>query len=197
MSGGPTPDPAVAALVAKRYALKSAEELRIARSLLSGSDAVPDTGEADASVLLVKGSPGPAEASGLPALSGPDGQAAALALEAMGFDPNSVYAMLSRPQSSIGPTQDPSVEDRASIHSRLRATVEAVDPYAVIALDRVAGVDLGAAFGGIVLELGTPVRILGRTLLAVDGLEASLSDPQLKQRVWAQLRTLKPAPAAW
>jgi len=197
MSGGPQADSMAVESVAKRYALKSAEELRLARSLQPGADAVPDAGHAGAAVLLVKGDAGPAEASGLPALSGPDGQAAASALEALGFDPDSVYAMLSRPSA---PTARPDADADAVAKQaceRLRATIEAVDPHVVVALDQVAGADLAAAFGVVKLGLGTPVRVLGRTLLVVEGLEAALAEPALKKRVWAQLRALKPAPAPW
>jgi len=67
----------------------------------------------------------------------------------------------------------------------------------VIALDRAGGEDLGNAFGGVELEPGRPVRVAGRMLLVVGGLEASLTDPQLKQLVWAQFKALKPAPAPW
>jgi len=197
MSGGPAADPAAIEAVAKQYAIKSAEELRQAISLQPGADAVPDAGEPGAAVLLVKGDAGPAEASGLPALSGPDGQAAASALEALGFDPDSVYAMVSRPHATTASPEAGSDTIASQIHERVRATAEAVDPHAIIALDLTAGADLAAAFGGVALTPGTAVRVLGRTLLVVEGLEASLGDPALKKRVWAQLRALKPAPAPW
>lgn len=191
MNAGPTAArDAIAALQAV-YDAKSAEEIRAAHAMLPGADAVADIGVPGATVMLVKGSPGPAESSGLPALSGPDGEAARLALEALGFDPESVYATVSRPVSRDGAI-DSVLEAR-----RLRALVEACDPRVVVALDPVAAQDLAAAFEGFDPAPGVVVRVGGRQLLALDGLEASLADPALKRRVWARLQALKPAPPLW
>jgi len=193
VSARPTPEASRVEQVERLYAAKSAEELRIAASLVPQADIVPDRGPADARVLLVKGCAGPAEASGLPALDGPDGQAAAAALEALGFDPESVYATVSHPGAD-------SVPDGACAQARsarLRATIEAVDPFAVVALDATAAQDVSVAFGVSAVDFGVASRVGGRTILAVDGLEASLTDEDRKRAVWAQFRSLKPAAPAW
>ncbi len=170
--------------VSALYADKAAEELRIGRADV-GDPSVPDAGRLDAAVMFLKAEAGPAEAAGLPVLSGPDGQAVVRALEALGFEPDSWFATL------VG-------EDGVGDATRaLRATIEAVDPYAVVALDTNAGRALADAQGVEPLSPGRPVRVSGRVLLALDGLERSLGRPDLKRRVWSQLRALKPAPAPW
>ena len=73
---------------------------------------------------------------------------------------------------------------------RIRMLVEAVDPSVVIALDMVAAVDLAAALEIDPLCAGVPRAWGGRTVLAVEGLEASLVDDDLKRRVWRQLKAL-------
>lgn len=192
MSARPEPQASRVEQIARSYDAKSAEELRLAALLLPHADITPDRGPADARVVLVKGQPGPAEASGLAALAGPDGQAAAAALQALGFDPDSLYAVVSR--VGAGP-----IDDAASAASvaRLRATIEAVDPYAVLALDESAASDVAAALGSSGIEFGVTRRICGRSVLAVDGLEASLSDEGRKRIVWRQLQGLRPAAPLW
>lgn len=193
VSARPTPEASRVEQVERLYAAKSAEELRIAASLVPEADCVPDRGPADARVLLVKGCAGPAEASGLPALVGPDGQAAAAALEALGFDPESVYATVSRP----GADPEPDGASARAHGARLRATIEAVDPFAVVALDAAAAQDVAIAFDMSSVDFGVVRRVNGRSILAVDGLEASLYDDHRKRVVWAQLRSLKPAAPLW
>jgi hypothetical protein len=58
-----------------------------------------------------------------------------------------------------------------------------------VALDAHAAEDLGLAFG-VKMAFGEPVMQQGRTLLAVDGLEASLDDPARKACVWRQFKAL-------
>ena len=112
-----------------------------------------------AQVALVKGLPGPAEAAGGAALSGPDGEAALKALEALGWNPAELFFTLSRPVSGGD------AERRAR---RLRAQLEAVDPRVVVALDVEAAEDLARAFGVDPPRPGTPVAAMGRRLVAVD-----------------------------
>lgn len=193
MSARPQPSAPHEERIARLYGAKSAEELRIAASIAPQPAVAADRGPLDARVVLVKGLAGPAEASGLPALSGPDGQAAASALEALGFDPDSLYAVVSRADADA-PSDAP---ETLALRARLRATIEAVDPYAVVALDGWAAEDLAAAFGVPVLGFGVVTRVAGRSFLAVDGLEASLTDESRKRDVWRQLKGLGPRSPLW
>jgi hypothetical protein len=163
------------------YEHKARAELAEADSLAPGSDIVPSAGALLAQVALVKGLPGPAEVSGGAALSGADGRAAASALAALGYAPGSTFAVVSRTEVGTAP------EARAE---RLRLTLEAVDPRLIVALDQEAAEDVSQAFGIAPLRFGRPVRVLGRTIVAVDGLEASLNDPSRKRRVWRQWKAV-------
>ena len=171
-----------AAEIRALYEAKTRAELAAADSVAPGSDRVASVGALLARVALVKGLPGPAEVSGGAALCGPDGVAADLALAALGHDPAGTFRLLSRPEAGI---------DAARRTERLRLVVEAVDPEFVIALDPEAAEDVAEAFGIAPLRFGAPVRVLGRTMLAVDGLEASLTDQARKRRVWRQMQALK------
>ncbi len=170
------------------FVAKAEEELRYADGVAEGGEAVPWSGDVFAEVFLVKGDPGPAEVAGGPALSGPDGQAARKALEALGFDPASVFASVARPEPDL---------EREALYARLRIQVETVDPYTVVALDRVAAEFVCAAFGLRAFRPGRPAHAHGRVFVAVDGLEESLADAGLKQRVWRQLKTLSPRPPSF
>lgn len=171
----------------------SADGLRVlheskARAELADADAlVPEpirwSGSLAPEVMLVKGLPGPAEDSGGEAMSGPDGVAADAALTRLGWDTSSVFRTVSRPLAAAP-------DD--SVAARLRLQVEAVDPRLVIALDREAASDLERAFGARRLRFGAEQRVLGRRFLAVDGLEASLTDDARKRMVWNQMRSAVP-----
>lgn len=165
------------------YAEKAAAELDAADALAPGSDRVAWGGELLATVALVKGLPGPAEASGGAALSGADGEAADKALIALGFDPARAFRTLSRPEPGM------EIERRAD---RLRLQLEAADPEIVIALDSAAAEDLSVALGVGPLPFGQEVVANGRRLVAVDGLEASLTDEKRKAAVWRQFQAAKP-----
>jgi len=172
---------------------RSFQEARVAAELgdadreCPGSDAVAANGSAFAEVVLVKGLRGPAEESGGAALSGADGEALRLALEALGYDPESCFRTLSRPEPGA---------DLERCSRRLRMQIEAVDPAVVVALDAASATDVASAFGLKRLEPGVPIRVLGRTVLAVDGFEASLGNDREKRRVWTQLKSVaRPASA--
>ena len=135
-----------------------------------------------AEVAVVKGLAGPAEASGGTALSGADGDAAVKALGALGYPADVVFFTLSRPDPGIDP------ERRAA---RLRAQIEAVDPLVDPRGGRRSRHDVAAAFGIGQPAFGRAVRVLGRRIVAVDGLEASLTDPARKRRVWEQLKAAR------
>jgi len=154
-------------------------ELAAADKLLPGSDAVLSTGARFAAVVVVKGLPGPAEASGKPAMSGADGEAVRKALGALGWDTDSLFYVLSRPGLST---------DAPRRAARLRLQIEAVDPELVLAVDSDAAADVAEAVGTERLGFGAVQRVGGRRILACDGLEASLSDAARKRRVWSQLK---------
>jgi hypothetical protein len=172
-----TPDEVRALFEARAHA-----ELAAADALAPGSDAVPPSGSLFAAVAVVKGLPGPAEATGGAALSGADGEAARKALVALGWEAGAIFATLSRSEPGLAP------ERRAD---RLRLQIEAVDPALVLALDAEAAGDIAEAFGIAQPAFGAEARVLGRRIVAVDGLEASLADPARKKRVWTQLQAAK------
>lgn len=181
------PDPERVARLTALYDARVVAELFDAAGMLPGSDRVPLGGDMRAGVLVVKGMPGPAEETGAAALSGPDGEAARLALEALGVG-GTYCAVLSRPHAA---------DDERAVADRLRYIVEVIDPWCVIALDGVAALDVSQAFGAPAPTFGVSVRLGGRSVVAVDGLEASLADPVRKKRVWAQLKAVSPRPQIW
>jgi hypothetical protein len=168
--------------VRARFEARAKSELAAADALAPGSDAVAWSGALFAEVAAVKGLAGPAEASGGAALSGADGEALGKALAALGYDEADVFRTLSRPEPGI------SAERRSD---RLRLQIEAVDAGLVLALDAEAAADVAEAFGIAPPDFGAHARVLGRRVVAVDGLEASLSDPARKARVWRQLQAAK------
>ena len=184
MSGrADTSQPEDSASVKRVFETRAKAELAAADALAPGSDAVAWRGALLADVAVVKGAPGPAEASGMPALSGADGDAAVKALEKLGYAADALFFTLSRPEPGLSP------EQRAE---RLRSQIEAVDPQLVIALDSRAAEDVAVAFGIAAPRFGEIVEVLGRRVLAVDGLEASLGDEAHKRRVWKQLQAGRP-----
>lgn len=166
--------------LAKLYRAKANAELHAADALVSGAAKAASHGDPIADTLLLKGAPGPADVAASRALAGEDAEAARKSLAALGRDQESVYYACTRPQGDA---------KRDARVRRVALIVEAVDPRLVIALDPVAGEDLSAACGAELVP-GRPVEVLGRTMLAVDGLEASLADEGAKARVWAQLKSL-------
>ena len=89
--------------------------------------------------------------------------------------------------SSTAGAVDPSVAaERLSIY------LESADPDLVIALDGVAAAATARAAGLRRLDFGKPQTVNGRTLLAVDGLAASLQDPARKRKVWWEFKSLRP-----
>jgi hypothetical protein len=161
------------------YDAKALAEERGADALLPG--AVRSDGDLQARVLLLKGEPSAADVSAGRALAGPDRDAAVAALTALGIDTASVLAVCSRPGAG-------GAADGAA--PRLARYLEAADPALAVALDAAAAADLAAAAGLPALPFGEPVSVQGRTLLAVDGLEASLADEGRKRAVWAQFKAL-------
>lgn len=181
MTAGETPD------LSQVVAAKVAEELAQAERVAPAVSAAW-SGNPLGRLVLVKGEPGPAEESGGAALSGADGDAADAALAALGIDPAEAFKTLSRP----APGMASDVE-----RERLVRQIEAVDPDVVVALDPVAAQDVASALGGGSLVAGRPCRMAGRVVVALEGLEASLSDTRLKRRVWAQLKNVSLAEPVW
>ena len=174
----------IAAKLRALHEARARAELAAADALAPGSDRVAWRGALLAEIAVVKGLPGPAEATGGAALSGADGEALAKALEALGWNPDTVFYTLSRPEPG---TDAPRRSDR------LRLQLEAVDPNAIVALDAEASADLAEAFGCEEPAAGgAALRVLGRQIVAVSGFEAALSDPKAKQRVWGELKAVKP-----
>lgn len=173
-------DPVETARLRALYEAKARAELDAA-----GPAAVRWSGDPLARVVFVKGVPSEADTAAGLAFAGADGDAARKAAAALGIAGGGLLFLCSRP----GPNLDAS--QRAE---RLGLQIEAADPAIVVAADAEAADDLAVAFGLSGLPAGEPARCLGRTLGALDGLEASLSDEDLKRRVWAQLRALAAQP---
>jgi len=164
------------------FRAKAGAEIAAAEQLGGGPPAVCAHGDELAEVLLAKGEPGPRDIERGCALAGPDGDAADKALDALGL-----------PAERFGfCTRIPGATD-AERALRVRMLVEAVDPSVVVALDPYAASDLSEALGIDPLEAGVTRMWRGRTLLAVEGLEASLTDEDLKRRVWRQFKALAAA----
>lgn len=175
---------AEAARLRRTFEVKAVAELEDAGPTPAGS-AVRWSGDPVARTAFVKGTPSAADREAGAAFAGGDGEAAAKAAAALALDGAGLFFTCSRPDPALSP------EQRAD---RLGLQIEAVDPATVIATDADAAQDLAAAFGLQELVFGSPVRRSGRTLLAVDGLEASLSDETRKRRVWTQMRGLAAGP---
>lgn len=161
------------------YRAKARAEVDAAERLVPGKDLVRGQGDVLADVLLVKGEPGPGDLAKKRALAGEDGAAIGRALDALGVSSRR-FAVCTR-IGAAGPKR----------MARLQLLAEAVDPRIVVLLDEAAAQDFAAAYSAERPEPGVPVRILGRTVIALDGFEQSLADESHKRRVWAQLRALR------
>ncbi|WP_293824229.1 hypothetical protein [uncultured Parolsenella sp.] len=150
-------------------------------------------GNAFSHVLLVKGEPEVADASGnVPALlAGPDGVALHKALGALGYAPEDWGALSVR-----------DVDGFPLVPGTLRLAIATLDPSTLIALDEAAAAAIREAFADELVELesfdaamltpGAVVRLLGMRVMALGGFEKSLSDPKAKQLMWARLKQLPP-----
>ncbi len=123
-------------------------------------------------------------------LDGPDGEALSKTLDSMGYPKGSLMGV-QLPDDLGAPSSKMTTAD-------LRLIIEVVDPIAVAALDRRALEALTEAFDGKVEErvvagdvTGRVSRhVLGRLLVFVDDLEASLGSQDGKRRAWLELRNL-------
>ena len=167
--------------VERAYDAKAVAERAVADEADPESAAMGCSGPATAAVLLLVGCADRDRVAAGP-LSDTVARAIALALGALGLPADAVAAIATRAPGA----------ERGSPGSarRLALSIESCDPAWVIALDQAAAGDAGAILGGAVLRAGSPIRVAGRTWLAVDGFADSLTDPVRKRRVWAQLKTL-------
>lgn len=161
------------------YREKVRAEIAEAEALVPGDPAVRSQGDELADVLLAKGEPGAGERAHGRALAGEDGVAIGKALDALGL-PEARFAVCTR----VG------AAGRDARVRRLRLLVETVDPAVIIALDTVAAEDVAAALGAARLSAGKPVRVQGRTVLALDDFEGSLGDEGRKRQAWKALKSL-------
>jgi hypothetical protein len=180
-----TPVDEAASLAALYAAAASAEE--DAADALLPAVPVARTGAPGARLLLVKGAPGPEDERAGAGPAGPDADAVLKALARL-VEEGAWPAM---PDDVLGVVTRPAAGTAAGLAAaRLARYLEAADPALAVALDETAAADLAVAAGLRALPFGEPAVVAGRTLLAVDGMEASLSDPERKKRVWAQLKSL-------
>lgn len=162
------------------YAAKIHSELLDAEKILGSTVDGCFDGSMFAQVMLVKGIPGPAEAAGEKPLAGADGEAIGKALAALGFDAAKSFKTLTRPSGSDHPD--------STVASRLRVQIEAIDPFWIFALDRIAAADVARALGIDVPDFGRAVHVRDRVVHAVDGFEEALGDEGRKRVIWGQLR---------
>ena len=167
--------------LAAAYTDRVDAELVLADAELPGSGGVRSSGDPFARVLLLKGEAGPAEVGGGAAFAGADGDAARKALEALGHNPERVFYALSRPLPDA---------DATAVAARVRRIVEAVDPAWVVCVDPVAGSDLARAFECSEPKRGQETPVMGRRILVLSGLEASLADEGMKRTVWAEFKAM-------
>jgi len=163
------------------FRAKARAEIAMAEAVAGDDNAVRGQGDELADVLLVKGEPGPGDLDAGRALAGADGEAAGKALDALGM-PRARFAFCTRTMDLPEPAR----------LERTRLMVEAVDPRIIIAVDPLAAEDVLNAYGCEPVSAGTLTRVRGRAFVALEGLEASLSDEALKRRVWRQLKVLGP-----
>jgi len=145
-----------------------------------------------ASLLAVKGTPGPAELAGRPPFSGADGLALDKAFGRLGWGFGSqgtrIWSGILTNLPGL-PTLRP---------SELRLVCEIVDPLTIVALDEAARLAIIDAFSAANRNLkaallpGAECRVLGRQVVSVEGFEESLADEGAKQRAWAQLKRCLP-----
>ncbi len=172
--------------VRSRYGAKAREEL----AALEAAGAVL-AGNAYSSVLLVKGEPGPAERSGAPLLSGPDGTALRSALAALGYAPEDWCAVAAWDRTGAPVTV-----------GLMNLVVSTLSPLTVVVLDEAACAAVRDALAADLVGLasieeamlcpGWPVHARGMRVMALGGFEAALADPGRKRVMWDRLKQLPP-----
>lgn len=157
---------------------------------LTGRGAVM-AGNAFSSVLLLKGSPSDAEATGDVLLGGEDGKALRAALQALGY----------APQDWAGLATWDGQGDLLGA-DLLREAVCALDPATLIICDEEAAnavreayaADLASleSFEEAMLAEGVVAQVAGMRVLNLGGFAAALADKAQKQVMWRRLKQLPP-----
>ena len=140
-----------------------------------------------ARIVAIKGEPGESERKGKPPFFGVDGEALESAFVALDWSSNNWCGIaIDLPGKGVIGAGD------------LPLLIETIDPIALLALDEKAATALQDGYGVELLpcipQPGKRIKILGRTLVFVDGFEAALASDdkgEAKQRVWKQLKALK------
>lgn len=173
---------AISAEVARLDALfrrKAEAELAEADRALGALPSVAWRGDVLADVAIVKGVAGQADTAAREALAGADGEAIDKALDALRLSTRRFYIAARMGRATA-----------ARCVRRLALAIEAVDPRIVIALDATAAADVAAALGSDALAVGSPVRVRGRIVLALEDFAGSLGDESRKREAWRQLKSL-------
>ena len=182
----------------KKEAIAQAAEQELTSLAVRG---VRIAGNACSPIVLVKGDLDEAERSGGELAAGADGAALRKALGAIGYAPEDFCAL-----ASVAGAGDGTVAVGEALPCELfREALEALDPEAVLLLDNSAAdamretyADMLVAiddFDTAMLKPGLVAHVQGRRVLALDGFEAALTDKAAKQRMWAYIKQLTPAPA--
>ncbi|MCL2136322.1 MAG: hypothetical protein FWH40_02175 [Coriobacteriia bacterium] len=167
-------------------------------------------GQAASDIVLVKGICGPIELAGGPPFSGPDSAAVSAALASLGWGEDNWCGVLTQPSHQAKLSDE-----------ELRLIIEVIDPQLIIGMDQAAGISIAAALSyqgpeGLyadkgegqannqqaeikfddnkpprAINAGEPIQYFNRQILVLSGFEAALSDDLAKQKVWAQLKTIK------
>lgn len=163
-------------------------------------------GNAFSPIVLVKGVLDDAERAGCELLGGADGRALRSALGAIGYAPED-FCALSAVAGDADTAQACAPVGEPLPDEVFREALEALDPEAVMLLDDAAADAMRNAyadalvaiedFDTAMLKPGLVAHVLGRRVLALDGFEASLTDPREKQRMWAYIKQLPPAGAPY
>ena len=145
------------------------------------------SGNACATVCLVKGELDTRELAGAPLLSGADGDALRAALDRLGYPADSWAGISSCVRAPDGSWKPASPAD-------LAWAVEVCEPSVVIALDGAAGLALRKAWGlddaGVCV--GEVTRVHGRRYLELGGFASALADAAAKRVMWERLKLVPP-----
>lgn len=163
------------------FEAKARAELERADAAMDESRPVHWSGDPLGRVFAVKGTPDLEDTEAGRAFAGPDGEALLKGIAALGLAAETVFLTVARPAGVVA---------EHVVRARLALQIEAVDPSILLATDAVAAEDLAAAIGADRLRPGDPVVLAGRSVLALEGLRASLTDEALKRRVWVQMKAL-------
>lgn len=148
-------------------------------------------GNAFSSVLLVKGTPTDAEASGGTLLEGEDGKALHAALQALGYAPQD-WAGLATWDTQGAPLGAELVREAVCVLDP--ATLIACDEEAANLVREAYATDLASlqSFEEAMLAAGVVAQVAGMRVLNLGGFAAALADKAQKQVMWRRLKQLPP-----